>query len=100
VQKSKVNSRTSPAFNGSNPCTEQLLLEGEAEDYEFLSKSNRVVPGMDDGAEWKALKVRGSPTIQNLQSMIGRRRWTSLDWTIQSSLTYSVLWLQSSTSET
>jgi myosin protein heavy chain len=38
-----------------------LLLDGEAEDYEFLNKSKREVDGIDDVEEWHSLKVCLSP---------------------------------------
>jgi myosin protein heavy chain len=38
-------------------CSEDLLLNGEVEDYEYLNKSRREVDGVDDGEEWNSLKV-------------------------------------------
>ena len=37
--------------------TEDLLLNGEVEDYEYLNKSRREVDGVDDREEWYSLKV-------------------------------------------
>lgn len=47
-----------------NICTfcgpkDTLLLEGGAQDYEYLNKSRREVDGIDDREEWRLLKVRG-----------------------------------------
>ena len=41
--------------------SDALLLDGEAEDYEFLNKSKREVDGIDDIEEWHALKVFPCP---------------------------------------
>ncbi|KNZ77855.1 Myosin-11 [Termitomyces sp. J132] len=37
--------------------SEQLLLNGGVEDYEYLNKSRREVDGVDDREEWNALKA-------------------------------------------
>jgi myosin protein heavy chain len=38
--------------------SEELLLDGEVEHYEFLNKSKREVDGVDDRDDWISLKVR------------------------------------------
>jgi hypothetical protein len=40
-----------------SPNPETLLLEGSANDYEYLNKSRREVDGIDDLEEWSLLKV-------------------------------------------
>ncbi|CAA7270853.1 unnamed protein product [Cyclocybe aegerita] len=41
---------------GGGDLKEELLLDGEVEDYEYLNKSRREVDGVDDIEEWLALK--------------------------------------------
>jgi hypothetical protein len=38
--------------------TDDLLLGGGVEDYDYLNKSRREVDGVDDKEEWFTLKVR------------------------------------------
>ncbi|KAK7434178.1 class II myosin [Stygiomarasmius scandens] len=42
---------------GGGSLKNQLLLDGEVEDYEYLNKSRREVDGVDDREEWNALKA-------------------------------------------
>ncbi|KAF5310181.1 hypothetical protein D9619_010457 [Psilocybe cf. subviscida] len=42
---------------GGGQLKDALLLDGEAEDYEFLNKSKREVDGIDDVEEWHSLKA-------------------------------------------
>lgn len=37
--------------------SDQLLLDGDVEDFEYLNKSRREIDGVDDREEWGALKV-------------------------------------------
>lgn len=40
-----------------NLLSDQLLLDGDVEDFEYLNKSRREIDGVDDREEWGALKV-------------------------------------------
>ncbi|KAF5366211.1 hypothetical protein D9758_005722 [Tetrapyrgos nigripes] len=42
---------------GAGELKNQLLLDGQVEDYEYLNKSRREVDGVDDREEWHALKT-------------------------------------------
>lgn len=65
MSNSSVSSEvTSRIF--SNCRIEQLLLDGNVEDYEYLNKSRREVDGVDDREEWKQLKVSHSVFPENL----------------------------------
>lgn len=49
---------TSSIFNKFKPySSDELLLGGGVEDYEYLNKSRREVDGVDDKEEWNTLKV-------------------------------------------
>lgn len=41
----------------TNCSSDELLLDGNVEDYEYLNKSRREVDGVDDREEWGGLKV-------------------------------------------
>jgi myosin protein heavy chain len=41
----------------ANTCPDELLLDGDVENYEYLNKSRREIDGIDDREEWNALKV-------------------------------------------
>lgn len=38
-------------------CIEQLLLDGQAQDYNFIKQSNKRIEGVDDAEEYKKLCV-------------------------------------------
>ncbi|KDR70292.1 hypothetical protein GALMADRAFT_128012 [Galerina marginata CBS 339.88] len=42
---------------GGGALKNELLLDGEVEDYEYLNKSRREVDGVDDKDDWNALKA-------------------------------------------
>lgn len=59
--------------------SDELLLDGDVENYEYLNKSRREIDGVDDGEEWNSLKVRSicAPLVPLLTSCQGRtgRGW-------------------------
>lgn len=57
VVHSKVCTKSSWTWCDSNQSSDELLLDGDVEDYEFLNKSRREIDGVDDREEWSALKV-------------------------------------------
>ena len=76
--------KSSSFLTNSFRCSEDLLLNGEVEDYEYLNKSRREVDGVDDREEWNSLKVmlrvcnqQFSRSLRALVNKFIRRPWKS-----------------------